>query len=154
MSTKNKFINNPQKIGEMADDVMNENALRRLYDAFEEDVALGAVMARVRDFLSPDVENPVGESVKAEPYYGLFTGAVLIRRDVLDKIGPFNEKIRSGEIIEWSHKMAEHGFKIKKVDFVATNRRIHDCNFGKTHRATEFQNYAQILRQKLKKADQ
>ena len=133
------------------DDIMNNNALEVLYDTLEADQSLAAVMAKVKDFVSPDIEEPTQESVKADPYYGLFTGAVLMRRNVFDKIGYFNENVHTGEIIEWMNKMAEHKLKIKKVDFVATNRRIHSHNFGKTHRTTEFQNYAQILRQNLKK---
>ena len=134
-----------------SDDVTNENALQKLYDALETDESACAVMAKVKDFISPDVENPARESPKSEPYYGLFTGAVLMRRSVFNIIGLFNENIPSGEIIEWANKMAEHNLKIKKIDMIATNRRIHDCNYGKKHRAIEFKNYAQILRARLKK---
>jgi len=135
------------------DDVMNETALKKLYDELEADPSVYAVMAKVKDFISPDVENPAQESPKSEPYYGLFTGAVLMRRSVFDIIGLFNEHIPSGEIIEWANKMAEHNLKIKKIDTIATNRRIHANNYGKMHRAIEFQNYAQILRARLKKTN-
>jgi len=44
-----------------------------------------------------------------------------------------------------------NNFKIKKIDFISTKRRVHLSNFGKTNKQTEFQNYAAILRAKLKK---
>ena len=64
------------------DDIMNNNALEVLYDTLEADQSLAAVMAKVKDFVSPDIEEPTQESVKADPYYGLFTGAVLMRHNV------------------------------------------------------------------------
>lgn len=135
------------------DDVMNEGALKTLYDALEKDPSAGAVMGKVRDFISPDITDPASQSAKPKPYYGLFTGAVLIRRNVFDTIGLFDETLHSGEIIEWKNKMDAHHFPIKKVDVVTTNRRIHDHNFGKTHRITEFKDYAQILRQRLRQSN-
>ena len=47
--------------------------------------------------------------------------------------------------------MDSNGFKIKKIDFVSTQRRVHTTNFGKTNQKTEFKNYAAILRAKLKR---
>ncbi len=135
------------------DDVLNDKVLQIMYDVLESDESVAAVMAKVKDFVSPDVADSIQETVKQEPYYGLFTGAVLMRSRIFDKIGYLNETVHTGEIIEWANKMAEHKLEIKKIDLVATNRRIHGHNFGKTHRSTEFQNYAQILREKLKKAN-
>lgn len=47
--------------------------------------------------------------------------------------------------------MYANHLKIKKLDFVATNRRIHSSNFGKTQQKTEFKDYAALLRAKLGK---
>jgi len=133
------------------DDIMTDGALKRLYDDFEQDIM--AVEAKVQDWYSPDLpeEEKAKTPIKSEPYWGLFTGAILIRKEVFDKIGFFNESVYTGEIIDWQSKMDSNGFKIKKTDFVSTKRRIHSTNFGKTHQKTEFKNYAAILRAKLKK---
>ena len=88
--------------------------------------------------------------IKPEPYFGLFTGAILIRKEVFDKIGVFNESVQAGEIIDWQSKMDLNNFKIKKIDFISTKRRIHSSNFGRTNQKTELKNYAAILREKLK----
>ena len=50
----------------------------------------------------------------------------------------------------FSERIIETGLKIKKVEDVAADRRIHLSNFGKTNRNTEFKNYAAILRERLK----
>ena len=132
------------------DDVMREGALRVLYDAIEADPDVSAVQAKVKDFISPEIGAMPGTVVKPDAYYGLFTGAILIRRKVFDTIGPFSESLHTGEIIEWSTKMSAAGFAIKKIDLVSTDRRIHRTNFGKTDGKVEFKDYASVLRERLK----
>ena len=135
-----------------ADDVMNEGSLKKLYENLDNSGDRSAVMAIVRDFYSPDLseEEKTRTLIKKEPYYGLFTGAVLIRKSVFEKIGLFNESVTAGEIIDWQSKMCANHLKIKKLDFVATNRRIHSSNFGKTQQKTEYKDYARALRERLK----
>ncbi len=166
-----KIINHPVCIGQVAgkntglrsakgeyimfldaDDVMNENDLKTLYDEMENDNSISAVMGKIRDFFSPELSEEQKQKtvIKKEPYYGLFSGAVLIRKSVFDKIGFFNEAIKSGEIIEWQNKMDKNNFKIKKIDFVSTNRRIHNSNFGRTNAMDEYKGYLTALREKLR----
>lgn len=135
------------------DDIMTDNALKTLYDEIITDTTFSAVEAQVQDWYSPDLseEEKAKTPIKPEPYWGLFTGAILIRKEIFDKIGFFNETIYTGEIIEWQSKMDSCGFKIKKSDFVSAYRRVHATNFGKTNQKTEFKNYAAVLRAKLKK---
>lgn len=134
-----------------ADDVMNTNILPELYKALDSNPDVYAVMAKVKDFYSPELseEEKQRTKIKSEPYYGLFTGAVLIRKSIFDKIGLFNETVTAGEIIDWQSKMDKNNLKIKKLDIVSTNRRIHSSNFGKTQQKTEFKDYATLLRAKL-----
>ena len=128
------------------DDIMTNGALQRLYDEFEEDIS--AVQAKVKDFLSPDCSDK-NTAVKPEAYYGLFTGAILIKKEVFDIIGDFDESVTAGEIIDWQGKMQKNNLKIKKIDFVSTNRRLHSTNFGKTQQKTEFKDYAALLRARM-----
>ena len=131
------------------DDLIREGSLRVLYDTLEADPGIAAAEAMVKDFLSPELETSSVE-VKPEPFYGLFTGAILIRRSVFDTVGPFSEDIHTGEIMELFSKMEKHGLAIKKIDLVSADRRIHRTNFGQTNRATEMKNYAAVLRNLLK----
>lgn len=132
------------------DDVMTEGALTQLYEYLEAYSEADMAMAKVKDFLSPDaVDKSI--SPKDEPYWWLFTGAILMRKSLFDKVGLFDENVHTGEIIELQQKMQNMGLITNKLDFVATKRRIHDCNFGRTAAKTEFQNYAAILRKRLLK---
>lgn len=132
------------------DDMMTSKTLKKLYEEIVADDKLYMVMAKVKDFLSPDITDK-NVSYKEEPYFGLFTGAVLMKKALFDEIGLFDENIQAGEIIDFQGKVAQKGLAVKKVDFTATMRRIHDTNFGRTASKQEFQNYAAILRKRLMK---
>lgn len=131
------------------DDIMRPGSLSQLYELLDNDSY--AVMAKVKDFFSPEIseEQKSGASIKNEPYYGLFTAAVLIRKEAFDIIGPFNEKLNTGEILEWEFKMKSNGLGIKKADLISTDRRIHSCNYGRTDRKKEFADYLMVLRERL-----
>lgn len=131
------------------DDVIREGALASMYEMIEADPAVSAVQSMVKDFLSPEIASMPGTTIRPEPYYGLFTGAILIRKSVFDEIGPFSEDRRTGEIIEWQSRMDKCGFLIKKTGIVSTDRRIHNTNFGKTNKGDEYKDYASVLRQRL-----
>ena len=133
------------------DDRLRDGALRTLMDAVAADPQAMAVEAKVQDFLSPDAGPMPGTLVRPEPYYGLFTGAILIRREAFDRIGPFPEQLQAGEIIDWFSRMEQHQLKVRKIDAVTADRRIHRTNFGKTHASVEMKDYAAILRARLQR---
>ena len=136
------------------DDKMRPGALSALYEALDSDPDAAAVEAKVKDFISFDAGPMPGILIREEPYHGLFTGAILIRRSVFDKIGPFCENVYSGEIMEWFSKMERNHLNVKKIDLVSTDRRIHRTNFGQTNKATEMRDYATTLRNILKQKKQ
>lgn len=130
------------------DDVMLGGTLQRLYDFLDQNPKTYLVMAKVKDFISPDSTDN-SSSAKPEAYWGLFTGAVLMKKELFDSVGLFDESVNTGEIIELRQKMEAAGLPAEKVDFIACNRRIHDTNFGKTAAKKEFRDYAAILRKRL-----
>ena len=132
------------------DDKIRDGALRIMLEALQAAPEASAVQAMVKDFRSPEIPDLSGVLIRPEPFYGLFTGAILIRREVFDRIGPFSDNVRTGEIIEWFSRMEAQGMQVKKLDLVSTDRRIHQTNFGRTDREEEMRNYAAILRERLK----
>ncbi len=133
------------------DDVMRENTLTTLYDALEENPEISAVMAKSLDFISPDAKNQ--NMGRKEAVWGMYSGATMFRKSMFDIIGLFDESIRlnTGETIIIQNKMKEHNLIMKKIDFIAVNRRIHDNNFGVTNQKKEYVDYATVLRMKLGK---
>ena len=132
------------------DDKVRDGALRTMLEALQAAPEASAVQAMVKDFRSPEIPDLPGILVRPEPFYGLFTGAILIRREVFDKIGPFSENVHTGEIIEWFSRLEAQGMQVKKLDLISTDRRIHQTNFGRTDRTEEMKNYAAVLRERLK----
>ncbi len=132
------------------DDKVRDGALRTMLETLEAHPEVSAVQAMVQDFKSPEIPELPGILIRPDPFYGLFTGAILIRREVFDRVGPFTEGVRAGEIIEWFTRVEAQGLKVMKLELVATDRRIHQTNFGRTDRAEEMKNYAAILRERLK----
>lgn len=132
------------------DDKVRDGALCTMLDALQADSGAWAVQAMVKDFRSPEIPDLPGILVRPEPFYGLFTGAILIRREVFDRIGPFSENVHTGEIIEWFSRLEAQGMQVKKLDLVSTDRRIHQTNFGRTDKTEEMKNYAAVIRERLK----
>ncbi len=133
------------------DDVINKDTLRILYLELLQNPDIYAVMAKLEDFISPELSAQEKTRLKAkkEAYYGLFSGAILIRKRTFDIIGPFNSQIHAGDIIDWQLKMQSHNLKTKKLDLVAANRRLHAANFGRTRKNEEYKDYASLLRANL-----
>ena len=134
------------------DDVMRKDVLSKLYNELKANESVSAVEAKVKDFFSPEMSEASKEatSIKEDAYYGLFTGAILMKKSIFDKIGKFSESLNTGEIIEWQTRMQQNNLEIKKLDMISTDRRIHDTNYGKTNTVKEFVDYAAVLRARLK----
>lgn len=135
------------------DDRMRPGALNLLLDAISKDDEAMAVEAKVQDFYSPELSEEArkGVAIKLEPYYGLFSGAILMRRSIFDVIGFFPGNIRAGEILHWQQQMDRNALVVRKLDIVSTDRRVHTSNFGRTDRRKEMQDYAALLRMRLKR---
>jgi glycosyltransferase involved in cell wall biosynthesis len=135
------------------DDVMQAGALSTLYNTLAADENLWLIMAKVQDFFSPELravrKKEIAATIKNEPYYGLFTGAVLMRKVLFDRVGFFDENLNTGEIISLLTKMDIMYLQYKKVDFVACNRRIHATNYGRTDTDKEYKDYSSVLRARL-----
>ncbi len=131
------------------DDIMRENTLQTLYDEMEKNPEISAVMAKSLDFVSPDAKNQ--NMGRKEAVWGMYSGATMFRKSMFDIIGLFDETVRlnTGETIIIQNKMKEHNLIMKKIDFIATNRRIHDNNFGVTNQSKEYKDYATVLSAKL-----
>jgi glycosyltransferase involved in cell wall biosynthesis len=131
------------------DDVLNQNALKRLYSEFTSCVDI--VSAKVQDFISPEL--PEHEKLKLyvrpEPYSGLLTGAYLFRHDVFKKVGFFNEKLQTGESVDFLLRCSNAGLHEEKIDFVAAGRRLHTTNMGRTLQNQENKDYTALLRARL-----
>jgi glycosyltransferase involved in cell wall biosynthesis len=131
------------------DDVMIDGALAQLLDGFNDTADF--VSAKVRDFISPELSeiDRAKLALRPEPYSGLLTGAYLFRHEVFSKVGVFDEKLLTGQGVEFLLRCANAGLQERQMDFVAAKRRLHNDNMGRTMQEQENKDYASLLRARL-----
>ena len=135
-----------------ADDVSCPGSINKLRSSFYEDPDVVAAFGKVRDFISPEIspEDLGSVSPRTEAYYGVLPGCSLIKKEVFDRIGLFDETLKSGETVDWQMKLRNSGLKTIQIEDVVLKRRIHMTNTGRTNRGEELKNYALLLRKRMK----
>ncbi|MDX6637121.1 MAG: hypothetical protein QOJ01_632 [Solirubrobacterales bacterium] len=99
--------------------------VRHLLDHPEE----GAVACMMEVFVEPGIERPRWlRGVLAETRRSLMPSALLIRREVLDRVGGFDPRFEVGEDGDLMLRMKESGVRMGSVDRVLFRYRIHDAN--------------------------
>lgn len=131
------------------DDMLIDGALQMLYDEMQRNQNYKIVMAKLKDFCSPDTPQQV-KFVKPEPFTNILTGSTLFKKEVFDTIGFFREDTITGDVIDLKERLLNHGLLIHMADFITCKRRIHCNNYGITNQADEYKDYAKILRDKIK----
>lgn len=136
-----------------ADDVPSDDALEKLAAPLLADPQLGAVFSKAEDFISPELTAEERSRLRPRPtsYSGVLPGCSLIRSDVFEKIGFFDESLSSGETVAWVMKLRDAGVKSAQLDCVTLQRRIHRNNTGRRDAQGEAANYAAILRARMRR---
>ncbi len=131
------------------DDLLVDDALQMLYDEMQKNLDYKIVMAKLKNFCSPDTPQQA-KFVDLKPFSNILTGSTLFKKEVFDVVGFFREDTITGDVIDLTDRLNKHGLSIHKVDFITCSRRIHDSNYGITNQKDEYKDYATILREKLK----
>lgn len=136
-----------------SDDVMTDNGIYALYNEFINDNSLEAVFGMNREFISPELSDIDKKKLKARPgdNFGALAGCSLIKKEVFDKVGTFDEILKSGDVVDFQIRLKKQNIKMKKIPVLTSNRRLHNDNFGRTNKRQEYKDYITILRNKLNK---
>lgn len=136
-----------------ADDVSVENALECLYAPMQDTPELMAVFGKAEDFISEELTEEQKEALKPRhgAYGGVLPGCALIRREVFDAIGLFEESLKSGETVSWQMKLRDSGIRTAYIGQTVLKRRLHLTNTGRLKPQEEMKNYAALLRERMKK---
>lgn len=102
----------PDKIAVQMDALLNDSSL---------DIVTGQVQQRNEYNKSSQLTPP-----QIRPGYSPI--AMLVRRRVFDRLGPFHDDWRVGEFISWFAKAKELGFKMEILPDLVAVRRIHGEN--------------------------
>jgi glycosyltransferase involved in cell wall biosynthesis len=120
-----------------ADDLWLPDKLERQFAAFVVEPDLDMVSGYVQQFVSPelDAEQKARLICPTEPSPGYLPGALLIRRQVFDCVGPFRTDLRVGEFIDWHARATELGLTSRMLADVVLKRRLHTTNQSLSHGA-------------------
>ncbi len=90
---------------------------------------------------------------ESEPAPARLASTMLIRREMLDRIGPFDETVRVGEFIDWWSRAEDAGVTAMTIDDTVLRRRIHTTNTGIVQAGSRV-DYTRVLRAALERRRQ
>ncbi|HEX5852077.1 MAG TPA: glycosyltransferase family A protein [Solirubrobacteraceae bacterium] len=112
-----------------ADDVWPADRLSSQLAYLREHPEVGIVMGLTEVFLTPGQERPAhdprfaeGEQVTGHP------ATMLVRREVFELVGGFDESLRLSEDIDWLARAGDAGVRSGRVDRTLLRYRIHAGN--------------------------
>jgi glycosyltransferase involved in cell wall biosynthesis len=108
------------------------------------------IFAHGEEFISPDRLHELEDRVKPHPgaHPFIYTSALLMRRELFQKVGCFDTRWRTGEFVEWYARAIDRGLRAAVLPQVLVRRRLHDTNMGRLERAHRGQ-YAQVMKSVL-----
>jgi len=118
-----------------ADDVWLPNALACRLVRMDAPDAPDAVFGQVEQFVSPDLGAVRASRFRFDPapqHVALF-GSMLVRRRVLDEVGPLDPAYVTGSNIDWVSRARATGMREVEVPDVVMRRRLHETNLGVLH---------------------
>lgn len=133
-----------------ADDRWDPRKLERQLAAMRSDSRPDIVLSHVRQFVSPDL--PAVEAARircpaaSEP--GYLPGAMLVSREVFERVGPFRTDLHFGEFVDWMARFRDLGLRQLMLDETMLWRRLHDTNLS-VRRRDRRGDFAHVLKASL-----
>ncbi|HNX13773.1 MAG TPA: glycosyltransferase family 2 protein [Oscillospiraceae bacterium] len=131
-----------------SDDVLSDGALAALMAGF--DCKTDVVFGKITEFISEELLPEEKEKLRprTEPFSGQYIGCALLRRKVA-KETPFDETLKTGEAIKFTQAVRER-FRVKPIETVTMNRRLHMTNTGRIEKSQEMKDYAALIRERIR----
>ena len=117
-----------------SDDYWMPDKLRGQLAMLERDPELEAVFGRAEQFHDATLDDEARRRhpIKDRVVDAWLTTAMLIRREALDRVGPFVEDERSGVDIDWILRAREAELRMEMLPEIVFRRRIHTTNISIT----------------------
>jgi glycosyltransferase involved in cell wall biosynthesis len=113
------------------DDIQCVDRFARQIDALRADPRLGFVVCAQQNFLSENMARPPAwcdPRILAAPQHGFGTNTLMLRRDVLARVGPFDPEKVPMDDSDWLLRALDGGERYLHLDQPLVRRRIHDAN--------------------------
>ena len=134
-----------------ADDRFAPGKLAAQLERFFAEPAPDAVFGHVREFISPELDAEAAAAVRApsEPGPSHLLGAMLIRREVFERVGPFSVDLKLRQGVDWYARAVDAGLRETMLDRVVLERRLHTTNSGLREAGTQDQYMLSAIRAAL-----
>lgn len=135
-----------------ADDIWKAEKLEKQLAQLEENPDLGVSFCFMQCFLSPELPPEIKKIryCPPDPSPGYISAAAVIRKQALDKVGEFDERLRVGEFIDWYSRATDLGVTSGMIEEVLYLRRIHETNTGVNERASR-SDYLKVARSAIER---
>jgi glycosyltransferase involved in cell wall biosynthesis len=100
--------------------------------ALEDQPDLAGVIGRVRNELAPGMDPPPGfrPEMLDRDYMAPMPGTALIRRELFDQVGYFDEDYRLAMDVDWFARVKDAGYVVGNVDHTVLLKRYHPFNLS------------------------
>jgi glycosyltransferase involved in cell wall biosynthesis len=117
--------------------------------AFAADPTVDVVFAQSREFVSAELDPATlpARGPRAGST-GVLVSSMLARRSVFETVGPFDERLRVGEWVDWYARLQDSACRVTVLPDVVVERRIHDTNNSIVRRGDRAE-YARALKAAL-----
>ncbi len=134
-----------------ADDLWLPEKLVLQMAAFNTVPDLEIVTGHVKQFVSPEIDADIESipPISDRLFPGYSPIAILVRRNVFEKVGLFHEGLHVGEAISWFARAMEFSLKTKVLPDLVAMRRIHGSNHSTRFKREKNRAIIQILKSSL-----
>lgn len=139
-----------------ADDLMPPGSLASRWTALAAEgagdlVVCGLVLPfRDGQALPADSQDPV---LRPWTQRGLLAGTLMLRRALLDRIGPFDETLQSADVPDWLVRLNDSGLPVLHLERVVLLRRLHGASMTQAAFGGVQADYLTILRRHLRRRE-
>ncbi len=112
-----------------ADDVWVRDKLEHQFGLLQAQPAIGLVFGQAIEFRELG-ENGIPIPVRG-PIDAYLPAALLVRRSSFERVGPYPEGVRVGDVIDWYARAVDLGEGIRVLPEVVFWRRLHANNLGR-----------------------
>jgi glycosyltransferase involved in cell wall biosynthesis len=135
-----------------ADDLWHTDKLARQMARFEERPELDICLCHVQNFWAgelSDEEARFRDHRIATPLAGYSPVALLARRAVFDRLGPFRTELRHVHDTDWFVRASERGALIELMPDVLVQRRLHPHNRSRLRGQASRDEYLDLVKTRL-----
>jgi len=120
-----------------ADDLWPLDRSKLMLEKFE-DSSVQVVVGLVQNFGSEATNHTF--IINQNKKMALLAGGILIKKEILNRIGLFDASLQSGEFIDWFQRIKLAGVKCGYIDHIVLERRIHgeSTTAGQIHNRPDY----------------